>query len=352
VNSALDALMEGPMAFEPTENPKVPDVVKIFGPAAAVAGLVAGIAPTPQRVLYTTLAFFLVVVLGLIIHFYQRSQKPFRDSLILVIPAFIMGGVAYFLLRSPPNYVSQIPPEVFPSKGKEPSRRPPEVQSNTNKPHDRPAPPSNSPADGSGADKAAPTASDADLRDLRHAADDWRNRGSAAWPAASAVLDKITQSDQDRFTPKEQSAYTALLQVRGHFAARTSGWSQATKGQVKILIEPVSGEHVEKVTQALGENLRNAGFLLTNGPDDADVRMKVAVQDVDKLSEDLTSGWRTLAYSARLSISATWTADNSVLLSERPEGTGRDRDENEAKNAAMRDAIDHFVQQLNSMTAK
>jgi hypothetical protein len=167
-----------------------------------------------------------------------------------------------------------------------------------------------------------------------------------------AVLEEITQSDQKRFTPKERSAYMALLRVRGHFAARDAGLTQTTKGQVKILVEPAGGEQVGKVAQALGDNLRNAGFLLVGGQEDADLRVKVTVQDIEKVSEDLMSGWRMLVYSAHLSVSATWTADDSALLSEQFSGKGRDRDEGQSKNAALREAIEHFVQQFNGMAAK
>jgi hypothetical protein len=217
---------------------------------------------------------------------------------------------------------------------------------------DRQAPENDSQAPGSRADRAELIASDARLQTLRNAADAWRSRGPAAGRAVLDVLGEITQTDQARFTPEEQSAYAALLRVKGHFAARDAGMSQATKGQVRILVEPAGGEQVGRVAQALSDNLRNAGFLLAKGPEDADLRVKVTVQGIGKLSEDLSSGWRTLVYSAQLSVSATWTADNSVLLSEQYAGQGRDRDEQQSKNAALRDAIDHFVQEFNGAVAK
>ena len=106
------------------------------------------------------------------------------------------------------------------------------------------------------------------------------------------------------------------------------------------------------VANALRSNLRNKGFQIVNGRNDAALLVDVSIDRIDDPAMDTSGDVIAWTVTAHLALNAVWSVDDSALLSGSVEESGRDQNRDEAKRAALRAAVADAVQRINRQTEK
>jgi hypothetical protein len=207
---------------------------------------------------------------------------------------------------------------------------------------------------GKGAAAAVAVATSNDrLNDLVAAADKWRRRSGTVDRSAIAARQAITPFDQKRFQDPHKTAWDTLSRAEAIIRGPELGLTAQTKGQVAMIVfSSRQGQFDRAVADALRSSLRSAGFQIVTGRNDAAVLTDVFVERLDEPVMD-TSGislfWKA---TARLTVNAVWSADDSSLIAEAVQQSASASDRDEARTSALQASVSAIAKMFENRTRR
>jgi hypothetical protein len=199
----------------------------------------------------------------------------------------------------------------------------------------------------------AMAASDDRLGALLVAAERWRQPNGARDRGILTAMNAISPFDQARFQDQHRAAWETATRATAIILGPQHGLTAATKAHVPIFVFTSGQSGLDRdVATALRSNLRNKGFQIVSGRNDAALLVDVSIDRIDDPAMDTSGDIIAWKVTAHLSLNAVWSVDDSALLSGSVEETGRDQNREEAKRAALRAAVAGAVQRFNQQTEK
>jgi hypothetical protein len=198
------------------------------------------------------------------------------------------------------------------------------------------------------------SASDSRITAMLAAASDWTSQGPGGGNSVLAARQAITPFDEARFDATDRAAWETLGRAQAIIQGPSLGLNKATMNQVTLYVQPSDGSTTEtEIANTIADRLSDAGFHVVQSPGDAAVIVKAMIMSQTEPTQDLSSGYLEMTSSATLALTATWTADNSILLSTTVGGVGQaNLNGGDAKTEALIDAVSAIVSKFSDMTSR
>ena len=199
----------------------------------------------------------------------------------------------------------------------------------------------------------AVSASNDRLDALFASAEKWRRRNGMIDRGALAAQQAITPFDQKRFQDRHKAAWETLSRAEAIIRGPQLGLTAQTKGQIPIFVfSSRPGELDRAVATALRASLRNDGFQIAAGRNDAALLTDVYIERVDDPVMDTSGIALAWTVTARLTVNAVWAADDSSLFAQAVQESATAPNRDTAKTGALRASVSGIAKLFEELTRK